>query len=109
MSYKEGGLYDKYTVTNNKTGEVVDGPTFVLRPDKDLNAALALMIYGAVVEDENQHLALGIAQALDEVIDTFTDPKYEDLFVNKVFTMRDFVEFMINQGSDEQVKEEVQH
>lgn len=44
------GLYGKYTVTNNETGEVVTA-CFVLRPDRDAAARKALWCYAAATED----------------------------------------------------------
>lgn len=39
------GLYNKYTVINNETGKEIDGPAFILRPDRDHAAVQALRIY----------------------------------------------------------------
>lgn len=39
------GLYNKYTVIDNKSGEPLVGNIFVLRPDKDVAALAALRTY----------------------------------------------------------------
>jgi hypothetical protein len=48
---KEFGLYNKYTVTNNATGEDVS-ECFVLRPDRDIAALYALGEYAAHCWDD---------------------------------------------------------
>jgi len=39
------GLYEKYTVINNKTGKQIEGMVFVLLPDHDVVALKALETY----------------------------------------------------------------
>jgi len=39
------GLYEKYTVINNKTGKQIKDMVFVLRPDRDVVALKALETY----------------------------------------------------------------
>ena len=39
------GLYEKYTVINNRTGEQIKGMVFILRPDRDVVALKALETY----------------------------------------------------------------
>jgi hypothetical protein len=53
----ERGLYDKYTVINNETGQPVDYRTFTLKPDSDRHAALALLTYGVSCRIENPALS----------------------------------------------------
>lgn len=45
MKDNERGLYSKYTVIKNATGEPIDGDSFILRPDIDLAAREALRAY----------------------------------------------------------------
>ncbi|MGW8822243.1 LexA family protein [Paenibacillus lautus] len=56
------GLYDKYTVINNETGQAIDGPCFVLRPDKDAAAIGALLQYAE--STPNTDLAMDITRWL---------------------------------------------
>ncbi|EHQ63657.1 hypothetical protein PDENDC454_04299 [Paenibacillus dendritiformis C454] len=44
------GLYNKYTVINNETGQVVGG-CFVLRPHKDFAACMAMYEYADRTND----------------------------------------------------------
>jgi len=54
------GLYAKYTITNNATGEVVSD-AFVLKPATDRAARTALSIYGDMMREEgNEQLARDI-------------------------------------------------
>lgn len=46
------GLYDKFTVIDNRTGEVVRTPVFVLRPDKDPVAWDALLAYSSFTSND---------------------------------------------------------
>jgi SOS-response transcriptional repressor LexA len=56
------GLYDKYTVINNETGQAIDGVCFVLRPDKDAAAFGALLQYAELTP--NTDLAMDITRWL---------------------------------------------
>lgn len=63
------GLYEKYTVTNNETGEKVKD-CFVLRPDRDILAQHAIRVYakaagGALGRDLNNWI-----DALEDLHDT---------------------------------------
>lgn len=49
------GLYKKYTVTNNETGETED-KVFVLKPVADPAAREALLVYATYVLDTNPEL-----------------------------------------------------
>lgn len=60
------GLYDKYTVIRNDTGEEVRG-TFTLRPEVDPVARIALRAYAEAVRDENEHLAVDLLDWLDDI------------------------------------------
>lgn len=46
------GLYDKYTIINNKSGEPIDEDAFVLKPDKDPAARKALITYAVNTKNE---------------------------------------------------------
>jgi hypothetical protein len=48
---KERGLYSKYRVMKRDTGEELDGPCFVLRPDRDVAAMRALYRYAELTSD----------------------------------------------------------
>lgn len=50
------GLYPKYTVVKTETGETVSG-VFVLKPEKDIHARIALLAYSQSVQFENPTLA----------------------------------------------------
>lgn len=67
MSEPEG-LYAKYTVIKNSTGEEVDD-CFVLRPDREYNAGLALINYATLIQSENPILAEDIMRWLAEMRD----------------------------------------
>lgn len=54
----EKGIYGKYTVIKNETGKPIDGPAFVLRPDRDPAAVVALTAYAKVTD--NKQLAADI-------------------------------------------------
>lgn len=57
------GLKPKYLVFKRSTGEIVDG-CFVLRPDKDMSAVVALSAYAMSCMDKNPQLGLDICQWL---------------------------------------------
>lgn len=57
------GLYNKYTVINNQSGEVVES-CFVLRPQIDLAARATMYEYANRVRTENPVLASEIEQSL---------------------------------------------
>lgn len=52
MSDNQKGLYDKYTVINNETQKPIDGPAFILRPDRDPYAIAALQRYAELTVNE---------------------------------------------------------
>lgn len=59
MMTDQRGLYPKYKIIKNETGEEVEN-AFVLKPETDVHARTALMIYAQQVRDENPRLALEI-------------------------------------------------
>lgn len=61
------GLYHKYTITKNDTGEEVKRPSFLLLPESDPHARAALRTYAASVEDENPVLAADLRLWLDDI------------------------------------------
>lgn len=60
------GLYDKYTVINNKTGKEVEG-CFVLRPNKDSHAFWAVFEYASRCKEENPILSEQLFRWLDRI------------------------------------------
>jgi hypothetical protein len=52
MSENEKGLYKKYTVINNDTGKEIEGEAFILRPDRDITAVVALEAYAETTENQ---------------------------------------------------------
>ena len=58
------GLYGKYTIINNETGEPVQGFAFVLKPETDPHARWALAAYATSIRDENPKLARDIDNVL---------------------------------------------
>jgi len=61
----KSGLYSKYTVISNETGKEIEGPCFVLRPDKDHAAYGALMLYAELTE--NKELSMDITRWLSSI------------------------------------------
>lgn len=61
---KNTGLYDKYTVIENSTGETVEN-CFVLRPFNDPAARVALRHYAQYIRASNPKLADDITRWLD--------------------------------------------
>jgi hypothetical protein len=53
VSDNEKGLYNKYTVINNETGKPIEGEAFILRPDKDDMALIALEAYAEATENQS--------------------------------------------------------
>ncbi|MEA4896144.1 MAG: hypothetical protein VB064_12925 [Oscillospiraceae bacterium] len=52
MNDTERGLYDKYSVIKNDTGLPIDGPAFILRPDRDPAAVTALTAYAKATDNK---------------------------------------------------------
>lgn len=50
------GLYGKYSVIKNETGEEVQN-CFVLRPDRDYDALVAMFVYVNLIRNSNSELA----------------------------------------------------
>ena len=50
---EQKGLFNKYTIINNETGEEVEGSYFVLKPETDKAARNALRIYACLTENKN--------------------------------------------------------
>ncbi|MCM3257125.1 hypothetical protein M3664_04920 [Paenibacillus lautus] len=46
------GLYKKYTIINNETGQEVEGEYFVLKPENDPAARAALIHYATRTENK---------------------------------------------------------
>lgn len=61
----ERGLYGKYDIYKHETGEEVKGPAFVLRPDRDEAARLAIRFYA--IFTENEALASDLRQWMNEI------------------------------------------
>lgn len=61
------GLYHKYTIIKNRTGEEVKRPSFVLLPENDPHARAALRAYAASVEAENAALAADLRSWMDSI------------------------------------------
>ncbi len=59
------GLYGKYRIINNQTGEELAGNFFILRPARDKAARYALQCYADVTP--NDHLAADIRAWLEEI------------------------------------------
>jgi hypothetical protein len=59
------GLYNKYSVISNETGQEVEGPCFVLRPDRDEAAFRALMTYAQ--NTTNSDLAVDLTRWLSDL------------------------------------------
>ena len=96
MSYKDGGYdKDRYTITLTETGKKIEGRTFVLNPEKDLNAFFAMLFYGALVEDDNEQLALDIAEWMDDVSDTHKIEENKEAIKEKVLTAYALANFMM--------------
>lgn len=73
MNDNAQGLYAKYNVTKADDGSVVDG-CFVLRPDRDPHARVALQAYAESCQEENPALAADIFRWLIQI--TVSDPNY---------------------------------
>ena len=61
------GLYQKYTIIKNSTGEEVKRPSFTLLPDRDPHARAALRAYAASVEKSNPELAIDLRAWMDTI------------------------------------------
>lgn len=66
MDDKNRGLYPKYNVTKAETGEAIDGECFILRPDRDPAALVALAAYA--VTTDNKELAADIKNWLQQLL-----------------------------------------
>jgi len=55
------GLYPKYTITNNETGEEVRG-AFILKPENDPHARTALAAYATSIQEANPILGKQIRE-----------------------------------------------
>jgi hypothetical protein len=53
MSENEKGLYKKYTLINNETGKEIEGEAFILRPDRDDTALVAMEAYAEATENQS--------------------------------------------------------
>lgn len=47
------GLYEKYTVIDNETGECITDRCLVLIPQKDVSARIAILWFASAVSKEN--------------------------------------------------------
>lgn len=66
MTDKVRGLYNKFTVIKESTGEVIDD-CFVLRPDRDEHARAALLAYAKSCEFDNPVLHAELLAWLDYI------------------------------------------
>lgn len=62
---KEKGLFDKYTVIKNETGQPIDNFAFILVPEKDPAAVTALQAYAKATD--NSALANDLEVYLDSL------------------------------------------
>lgn len=61
-------LYDKFEVIRVKTGErIVDEFVFVLRPESDRSACVALLAYAEAVRHRSPHLAEQISERVKAI------------------------------------------
>lgn len=65
MNTTQLGIYNKYTVIDNKTGQPVDGAVFVLKPDKDPAALKSLETYASATD--NTKLSEDIMMWIDQI------------------------------------------
>lgn len=68
-------LYDKYTVMSNRSREVITGTNefiFVLRPEFDEAACLALFAYAGAVEERSPNLAKEVREKVQGIYDSLT-------------------------------------
>lgn len=68
----EKGLYEKYTLINNETGEEVQENFFILKPEKDEAARKALLAYAEATD--NEQLADDLRNWVTPVVPQFADP-----------------------------------
>lgn len=61
------GLYHKYTIIKNSTGEEVKRPSFLLFPESDPHACAALRTYADAVEADNPVLAADLRSWMDRI------------------------------------------
>jgi hypothetical protein len=61
------GLYAKYKIISNSTGEEVKRPSFILFPDHDPHARAALRAYADSVEKSNPELAIDLRAWMDTI------------------------------------------
>jgi hypothetical protein len=66
MAPEQEGLYAKYTITNNETGERV-AEAFVLKPDVDKHARIAMAAYAESVRPHNPVLAADLKYWLSQI------------------------------------------
>lgn len=64
---EQQGLYQKYTIIKNSTGEEVKRPAFVLLPESDPHARIALRAYADAVEANNPVLASDLRSWMDSI------------------------------------------
>ena len=74
------GLYKKFTVIRNNTGEKVEKFTFTLIPEDDPHAVEALIVYAASVGKDNKILAIQLLSTLKP----FLGSDANLLFIHKV-------------------------
>jgi hypothetical protein len=63
------GLYWKYTLINNETGEEVKSPAFILKPETDPHALHALKAYAQSVHLDNPVLAADLKAWIERIED----------------------------------------
>jgi hypothetical protein len=61
------GLYQKYTIIDNRTGAVIGDRTFTLNLDTDPDAAVALNAYAEAIRDKNPALYSDLLDWLDSM------------------------------------------
>lgn len=62
MPQNDIGLYKKYTVIKNSTGEEVQEETFTFNLETDPHAEVAMLAYAEAIQDINPRLALDIRE-----------------------------------------------
>jgi len=62
-----GKLDNRFTVIDNRTGEKVEDFVFVLRPEQDEAALLALAHYAAEIKDKDEELGTELAMKVMEI------------------------------------------